>query len=276
VDVWSATSSNGFSLNRQIDAPAVLGVTQTVLGAWPAGIWDHGPALRVRLSAGQLSSVTEEDVLNGANAAVIGDGSTENWEVFQFTSAQLVGPRTYDLSVRLRGQSGTDGVMPASWPVGSYFVLLDGAIPQLQLSASARGLTRFYRVGQADRGYSDPKVVSAALAFNGIGLRPYSVAHLEATGAPGSTVMVQWIRRTRIEGDSWLGLDVPLGEESELYQIQVHQGATLLREEYVTLPEWAYTPALQLADGASAGFSVAVAQVSTRFGPGPFRQIVMS
>ncbi len=278
VDVWSATSSNGFSLNKQIDAPAVLGVTQTMLTAWQAGVWDHGPALRVRLSAGQMASVSEDDVLNGANVAAIGDGSIENWEVFQFTTAQLVGPRTYDLTVRLRGQSGTDGVMPASWPVGSYFILLDGAIPQLSLSASARGLTRFYRVGQADRGYSDPKVVSAELVFNGIGLRPYSVAQLYASGVRGASVSLNWIRRTRIEGDSWLGLDVPLGEDSELYQVQVHQGSTLLREEYATTPNWTYTPAMQLADGAGAGagFSVAVAQVSTRFGPGPFQQIVIS
>lgn len=273
VGVWSSASDNGFSLNRQMDFPAILGVTQTAMRASVAGIWEGGPALRVRLSAGQLSSVSEDEVLNGANAAAIGDGTPENWEVFQFVRANLVAPRTYDLTLRLRGQAGTDGVMPAEWPVGSYFVLLDRAVPQIELAATARGLTRNYRVGQIDRGYSDPRVVSATLAFDGVGLRPYSVSHLEVTGRLGGTIASSWIRRTRIDGDSWQGIDVPLGEDAELYEVQVHQGSTLLRDEYVTSPAWTYTPVLQALDGAASGFTVAVAQVSGRFGPGPFKSV---
>jgi hypothetical protein len=269
VGIWSASSANGFSLNRQIEIPSVLGITQTELIAAPSGLWDAGPALRVRLSAGQLSSASAEDVLNGANLAVIGDGSTEGWEVLQFRDAQLVGPATYDLTVRLRGQAGTDGVMPASWPVGSYFVLIDGAVPQIDLAASARGLSRFYRVGQTDLGYSDPRVISETLAFNGIGLRPYSVCHLTAKGGPGAAIALGWIRRTRIDGDSWLGLDVPLGEESELYQVQVLHGTTVLRDELVTAPGYLYTAAMQASDGAGSSFALSVAQVSNRYGPGP-------
>lgn len=276
VGVWSSSSEAGFSLNREIEIPAVLGVTQTALTAYASGRWDAGPALRVKLSSGQLSSASESDVLNGANVAVIGDGSTESWEVFQFMQADLVGPNTYDIRLRLRGQSGSDGVMPAFWPVGSYFVLFDRAVPQIDLSASARGLSRNYRVGQADRGYADPRIVAETLAFNGIGLRPYSVSHLESSGALGGTIVLRWIRRTRIDGDSWLGVEVPLGEESELYQIEVWQGATQLRQEYATTQAWAYTPAMQAADGATAGVTLAVAQVSMRFGPGPFARVTMA
>ena len=276
VGVWSAASDNGFSLNRQLEVPAILGVTQSPMTAFTSGVWDDGPALRVRLSTGQLSSASDDDVLNGANVAVIGDGSAENWEVFQFRDAQLVAPRTYDLKVRLRGQAGTDGVMPASWPAGSYFVLLDGAVPQIELSASARGLTRSYRIGAADRGYSDPRVVAEQLAFNGIGLRPYSVSHLTASGRSGQPVALTWIRRTRIDGDSWLGLDVPLGEDSELYQVQVRHGTTVLREVFVSSPLWNYTTAMQTADAAGAGFALAVAQVSTRFGAGPYASLAIT
>lgn len=270
VGVWSTTSENGFSLNRQLEVPAILGVTQTSLAAYTSGVWDNGPAFRVRLSSGQLSSASQDDVLNGSNVAVIGDGTPENWEIFQFQQAQLVAPRTYDLRFRLRGQAGSDGVMPKSWAMGSYFVLLDGAVPQIALAASARGLSRNYRIGQADRGYSDPRVVAKSLAFNGVGLRPYSVSHLTATGQPGAPVTLNWIRRTRIEGDSWLGVEVPLGEDTELYAVQVKHGTTVLRDETVTSPTWSYTPAMQLADGAGTSFTVDVAQISVRFGPGPF------
>ena len=100
-----------------------------------------------------------------------------------------------------------------------------------------------------------------------------SVSHLEVAGRLGGIIASSWIRRTRIDGDSWQGIDVPLGEDAELYQVQVHQGSTLLRDEYVTSPAWTYTPVMQALDGASSGFTVAVAQVSGRFGPGPFSTV---
>jgi hypothetical protein len=273
VAVWSSGSANGFSLNQQLDMPAVIGVTQTALVASPSALWDKGAALRVKLSVGDLSSAAVADVLNGANMAVIGDGSAENWEVFQFVNAQLVGPKTYDLRLRLRGQAGSDGVMPAVWPIGSYFLLLDSAVPQIELGAAARGLQRYYRVGRADLGYGDAQAVSATKAFSGIGLRPYAVAHLRAIGALGQAIGLSWIRRTRIEGDSWLGLDVPLGEEAELYQVQVLQGDKVLRDDFVSGPRFAYTAAMQSADRVRAGFRLSVAQVSARFGAGPARQV---
>jgi hypothetical protein len=268
IGVWSASGSDGYALNKQIDLPAVIGLSLTPLAAAPTGLWDRGPALRVKLSSGQFSSASEADVLNGVNVIAIGDGTPDNWEVLQFQEAVLVGPRTYDLRLRLRGQAGTDAVMPSVWPVGSLVVLLDAAVPQISLAASARGVTRNYRVGTLAKGYADSKVVSESLAFEGIGLRPYSVAHLTAKGALGSTIGISWIRRTRIDGDSWQSIEVPLGEESEAYQVTLRQAGAVLRQEVVPSPSWTYTPAMQAADGASH-VTLGVAQISSRFGPGP-------
>jgi hypothetical protein len=273
VAIWSAVGDAGYSLNTQADRPATFGVTQGPLPAATPGLWDSGLPLRIRLSSGQLSSLAPDEVLNGANTAAIGDGSPENWEIFQFASAELVAPRTYDLSLRLRGQVGTDALMPAIWPTGSHFVLLDDAVPQIALAASARGLERFYRVGAADRGYSASDVVVRTFAFNGIGLRPYSVAHLNVSGFGGADAEVTWIRRTRIEGDSWLSSEVPLGEDGERYLVRIYSGMTVLRAAEVSLPAWTYTSAMQAADSAFLGVTIAVAQVSTRFGPGPFRSV---
>ena len=77
-----------------------------------AGLIDRGDALEVKLITGTLSSVNEDALLSGANTAAIGDGSPDNWEVFQFAQAELVAPKTYHLTGRLRGQAGTNGVMP--------------------------------------------------------------------------------------------------------------------------------------------------------------------
>lgn len=273
VAVWSANEDSGFELNRLVAAPAVIGVTETDLAAAPQGLWDRGPALRIKVTGGDLASASPLAVLNGANAMAIGDGSSGNWEVFQFATAELVAPMTYEVSLRLRGQLGTDGIMPALWPAGSTVVLLDAALVQVDLSANARGLARNYRIGVTARGFDDPNVVAISAAFDGIGLRPYPVSHMVATGSAGEEVRLSWIRRTRIEGDSWQQTDVPLGEEEELYLVRILAGEIILAEYPVPEASFVYPAAAQIADGVGGAFAMAVAQISQRFGSGPFRRI---
>lgn len=268
VAVWSALTDDGYALNTTVTAPAVIGVTQTALSAKAAGLWDRDIPLRVRVESGSLSSSSELSVLSGANVAAIGDGSSANWEIFQFVNATLVAPKTYDLSLRLRGQAGSNATIPEIWPAGSLFVLLDGAVKQIDLPLSARGLPRNYRVVAADVGYDDPSAVLLTKAFDGIGLRPLSVCHLKAK-ATGGDISVTWIRRTRLDGDSWQSVEVPLGEETESYRIQLHRNGALLREVTVATPMWTYTQAMQVADGTIGAVDISVAQISARFGAGP-------
>jgi hypothetical protein len=268
VAVWSAAGPDGFALNTLVSAPAVIGTTETALAAAPPGRWDRGPPLRVRLVAGALASADPLAVLNGANAMAIGDGLSDVWEVFQFAEAVLVAPGTYDLTLRLRGQAGTDGVQPAEWPAGSTVVLLDGTPRQVDLPLSARGLARTWRVGVAARGVDDPDVVERVVAFAGIGLRPYRPVHLRLA-RQGGDLLLTWTRRTRIDGDTWASVEVPLGEDREAYLVRVLGSAGAVREEIVTAPAWTYTAAMQLADGLAGAVTFAVAQLSDRFGAGP-------
>jgi hypothetical protein len=220
--------------------------------------------------------VTEEAIFAGANLAAIGDGSGANWELFQFRDAVLVAPGVYDLLLRLRGQLGTDGVMPDIWPSGSSFVVIDAGLVQIDMPASARGLARHYRVGAAQRGYDDPSFIHLVEAFDGVGLRPYSPAHLRASWLASGDLSVSWIRRTRIDGDSWASEEVPLGEASERYRVRVVQGGTILREVNLSQPSWTYSAAAQASDGVAPGFTVDVAQVSDTFGPSPFTRITIN
>jgi hypothetical protein len=192
--------------------------------------------------------------------------------VFQFAEVQIVAPDTYELSVRLRGQAGTDGLMPAEWPVGSTVVLLDQTLTQIDLPLSARGLARHYRFGPVARGFDDPDVVLKVEAFGGAGLRPYPVAHLR-TKPDGGDLAVTWIRRTRIDGDTWQAFEVPLAEEAERYQVRVFQGADLRAEYTVTQPQFLYSAALRLADLQPGPYRIEVAQISAQYGPGPFRSV---
>ncbi len=271
--VYSSASDSNYQLNTLVSASAVLGVTGTTLAPGQPAVLERGAPLRVTLSSGTLASASLDQVLNGANVAAIGDGAPGNWEVFQFTDAVLVSPGVYDISGRLRGQAGTDHLAEVAWPAGSYFVLLDGAVGQISLAASARGLARHYRIGPAARPVDDPAYGHLVEAFQGIGLRPLSPVHLRAEVQATGDVAVNWVRRTRIDGDSWLSVDVPLGEDAELYELRVVQAGAVLRQVSLSAPGWTYSVADQAADGVASPYEIQVAQVSTRFGPGIFRKV---
>ena len=102
--------------------------------------------------------------------------------------------------------------MPAAWPVGSVFVLLNGVPNQIGLRSSDRDVQRHFRIGPAHRGYDDPAYEHLVETFEGTGLRPYPPAHLEAN-SNGADVDFSWIRRTRSDGDDWGGAMCPLAKK---------------------------------------------------------------
>jgi len=265
--VYASDGDEDYVLDRIVTRRSVVGVTETPLAAGPVGRLDEGEGVSVRLTSGALASIGEAQLLAGRNLAAIGDGET--WELFQFRDAVLTGPDTWLLSGRLRGQLGTDALMPEVWPEGSLFVLMDGTPEQIGLSPAQRNLARHYRIGPAQRALDDPSFEHRVLAFAGNGLRPYSPCHLRVVPAAGN-LAASWIRRTRIQGDSWDGVEVPLGEESELYLVRVVQGGAVLREATVAAPAWIYTAAMQAADDLAPGlWELRVAQVSAIYGAGP-------
>ncbi|RPE71299.1 putative tail protein [Pacificibacter maritimus] len=272
VAVYGSSSDSGYQLNKLLPSWATIGVTQNTLVAAEPALWDRGAALRVKLVRGTLSGADEQAVLNGVNIAAIGDGSSSNWEVFQFAKAELVGPNTYEVSMRLRGQAGTDG-LSATWPIGSRFVLVNETLRQIDLAQSARGLARHYRIGPSQRPNDDPSYQHFVEAFDGIGLRPYAPAHLRAAANGSGDTSFTWLRRSRIDADSWQSVDVPLGETVESYVVQVIQSGSVLREDYVATPSWTYTASQKTADGLTGPYSVQIAQISESFGPGLYKRI---
>jgi len=272
VAVYDSASDADYALNEIIAARSAVGVTETALARAPSGRIDHGPALQVRMLSGELAAIDDAALLGGGNLVAIGDGSPGGWELMQFRDAQMAGEATWLLSHRLRGQLGTDALMPEVWPAGSWVVRLDGVPQQIALAAALRRQQRHFRIGPARRGYDDPSYVHAVRAFDGNGLRPFSPVHLRAEDQGGSLAL-SWIRRTRIDGDDWELAEVPLGEEQELYEVRVMQGETVLRSAQVATPQWSYDPA---QDGLSGSFEIAVAQVSARYGPGPFARLSLT
>ncbi|QXT38880.1 baseplate multidomain protein megatron [Gymnodinialimonas ceratoperidinii] len=270
--VYSAPGPDGFTLNKLVEQPAIIGTLLEPLYAQRPGVWDRAGPVRIRLETGSLSSSELSAVLTGGNGAAIGSGEDDIWEVMQFADATLVAPDTWEIGMRLRGQQGTDALMPDFWPAGSVFVLLDGGVTQVDLSSASRGLERHWRIGPARRSVDDPSYVEKVVAFQGNGLRPYSPVHLRAP-RDGAAREVSWIRRSRIDADSWDGTDVPLGEASEQYILRIVDANETRREEVLSVPQFTYTDAMRASDGTLSDYAIEVAQVSERFGAGPNARI---
>ncbi|MEM7440178.1 MAG: glycoside hydrolase TIM-barrel-like domain-containing protein [Pseudomonadota bacterium] len=275
VAIFSSASENGFALNTVLDRRTKFGKTTSGFDRGPVGRWDEATQVYVKVSSGTLESRPRLDVLNGANVAFVGNGDPEGWEVFQYAHADLQPDGGYLLSGLLRGQAGTEQIMPESWPEGSEIVFMDQAIEQISLPDSDRGLERFFRVGPVDRPVSDATYVSQVHSFDLIALRPFAPVHLRAlSGVSG--ISTSWIRRTRIDGDSWQGFDVPLGETTEQYLVRVLANGQVVREATVTQPAWTYLATDIATDGVTGLVDLEVAQISERFGPGSVARVTAS
>ena len=83
--------------------------------------------------------------------------------------------------------------------------------------------------------------------------------------------MLSWIRRGRIDADSWTPSEIPLGEEREEYRIEIaHAGGAVVRTETVPTSGFVYDSADIAADfGAPpAEIDVTVRQLSVAAGWG--------
>lgn len=274
VVIYHSSTDTGFSLNSVVSSPSSMGFTKSSLPRARSGVVDRGIALDVEMLHGALESTSDAAFLNGANLVAIGDGTPNAWELFQFRDAELIAPGRYLLSHRLRGQLGSDAIGPDVWPVGSWFVVLNGVPSQIELARTLRRVSQTYRVGPARRGYEDPSYEEFVHAFDGNGLRPYRPAHLRVAEM-GNGLKLSWIRRTRLDGDDWDLPEVPLAEESERYTVRVLQAGRLVRETVVGDQSWTYDGNARQQDNLTGAFQIAVAQNSARFGPGPFNTIAV-
>ena len=97
---------------------------------------------------------------------------------------------------------------------------------------------------------------------------------------PGD-LTIRWTRRSRaLAADSWGGLEVPLGEELEAYEVEILDGATVKRVLSTTTTSAVYTAAQQTADwGAPLGpgdtLDIRIFQLSALVGRGAPKTVTL-
>ncbi|HET7411769.1 MAG TPA: hypothetical protein VFJ18_03820, partial [Pararhizobium sp.] len=101
-------------------------------------------------------------------------------------------------------------------------------------------------------------------------LTPLSPVHLKAVRTATGDVALSWIRRGRINADSWLGPDIPLDEPQERYRVEIMDGEIVKRSAEVTVPAFTYAAADEAADfgGPQEALSVRVRQLGGRISDG--------
>jgi hypothetical protein len=238
-----------FSYGSPLAAAAIAGictVTNPVFGS--SNQFDESAVITVTLSNGTLSSVTEEAVLNGANFALVGD------EVIQFKNAVLGGSvGEYTLTGLLRGRAGSEWAM-ATHDAGERFLLLTpGSISLLPAPTAEYGLARQYRGVSYGRFLDEAATVD--FTHNAISKHPLSPVLVGGGRDAAGNITINWTRRSRIDSSWRNNVDVPLGEASEAYEVEIYSNSSFTTVKRtisgLTTANASYTAAQQTTDFGS-------------------------
>lgn len=244
--VSCSPDETGFEQRATLPNRATVGELAEAAPGGVEGRLDDERTLTVRLYAGALASVPLTQMLNGANVIAI-RSQAGAWEIVQFASAEEIAPGLWRLGRLLRGQLGTRDALEAGAAIGADVVVLDQAVVTAGLRQGEEGLELSWRM--AAGGLTADAATTLTETHVG-GLRaglPLSPVHLSATRQPDGGYAFAWVRRGRIDADSWNGVDIPVDEPSESYRLRIGApGGPTVREETVGEPAWSW-PAAELA-----------------------------
>lgn len=252
-------------------APATVGETVNALADGPCNYWDEANTLTVTLlNAGMtLESRPELAILNGANAALVGD------EIIQFRNASLNVSGDWLLSGLLRGRRGTERHMTGH-SAGERFILLEAsAVLPIETTLGAMGREDLYKGVSVGALIED--VTATPFTYTAENLKPFAPVHASGVRDGAGNLTLSWIRRTRVGGD-WLdGADVPLGEEAESYEVDIMNGSNVMRTLSASTAQAIYSAADQTADfGApQSAVTVRIYQLSAVVGRGAALQATL-
>lgn len=204
------------SVGTVISAPAV--------GTLPVGLedgitstFDEGPTLVVDLDYGTLESRTEAALLEGANTAAIGtDG---NWQLIQFRDVEQITPTRYELRGIIRGRRGTEHETRNSRAGNRFVMVSTGAPIRVALQSAEIGASRIYRAVTLGAPYSSGDLQT--FTGRGVALRPFSPIDVSLEDQENGDVRITWIRRNRLSQELRDGVEIPMSEAAELYEVDL-------------------------------------------------------
>ena len=272
----TATGWRGATLSRSNDGGttwvfagtlyslSVAGTCTTALGNYLGGNTpDELNSVTVSLTSGALASVSYAAFISNAQVAIIGD------EIVSFRSATLNLDGTYTVRGLLRGRRGSEYAI-ASHAIGDRFLVVDTAtMIRVADTTASIGLSRLYRAVSSGLTTGN----SQSFTNIGSGLKPYSVVQIGGGRYSDGAVLITWVRRTRTSGEWRDGIDVPVGETSEAYEVEIwNAGRTSLLRTItgITSTNVTYPAVQQVADFGTLQSTIAISifQLSSVIGRG--------
>lgn len=264
----SADSGATYEQVATLTVETTMGVTTNALANFGGGSFlvDELSSVNVRLSHGTLSSTTLEGLLAGVNACVIGE------EIIAFRDATLESDGTYTLRGFLRGRRGSEYAM-GGHAIGDRFVLASvaagGTITRIAQATADIGIPKKWKA--VTSGMTLASATERDFTNEATGLKPYAPVQLGGGRVASGDLTLTWIRRNRISGEWRDAVDVPNSEAGESYEVEILNGATVVRTiTGLTSPTASYTAAQQTTDFGAPQASVAfrVYQLSAIVGRG--------
>jgi hypothetical protein len=206
----------------------VMGNTTTALATTEDyRIWDRGNTVDIILGATamSLSNKTASEVLNGQNWAAVGQHG--RWEIIGFQTVTDNGDGTFTLSNLLRGLRNTH-VNMANHETGDSFVILDtditqidtGALGRYKLEAANINVEKYYKVATL---HVEPENYGGFVFTNTAqSLKPYPPADVRGSRDGSNNLTVTFKRSGRYQNGLDDFQDVPLGEDSEEYEVDIY------------------------------------------------------
>jgi hypothetical protein len=252
---------NHFELIKLFEKASSFGVAKTILNHGHYATWDRGNRVDVILTSGTLSSMTELAVLNGANIALLGN------ELIQFQNAELIDAKTYRLSNLLRGRQGTEWAT-GNHAIGDRFILLNNDIGTLDMVADLIQRQLFYKA--VTLGKSLAGTQEQDFAYNAISLKPFAPVHITGLRDNVGNLTINWIRRNRTANGWRDGVDTPMSEATERYNVDIIKNGTVIRTFDVLIPEVLYSTTHQITDfgAVQTQINVRIMQISALVGRG--------
>lgn len=248
-----STDGTNYSLVSGDSVMTAIADANTSLGDGSAEIWDEVNTLDVELLTDnvELESASEEDVLNGANAAWLGPASgAATGEIIQWRTATLIAPLTYRLSGLLRGRLGTEFATSLHAAGEKFVLLIPDVVFQADFGSPDWNQVRFYKA--VSRLSDESLVTPRAFTNTGEAARPRSPVQVEGTRDVSNNLTVDWVPRSRIPTTGLAAL-VPLGESVEAYEVDIKTGPTVVRTIAAATPTMTYSAADQATDGLTPG-----------------------
>lgn len=276
LEIHVGVDVDSLSLRGRIAQAATAGVLTEALGSGPTGRWDRVNRIVLRLEGRSPESLSEAAVLGGANRIAV-QAADGGWEVIRYQTVEPLGGDQWRLSALLRGQGGSERQAALGAEAGAVVVVLDEALAPVALSEAERGLPLTVRAVAAGAPPGGPTSAETSVTWRGVSRRPWSPAHLRAERTAGGDVALSWIRRARIGGDGW-DLEPPLGEEREVYRVEIVSGGETAASYECNTPAFVWTAAAQtglFAGPAPSGVALRVAQGSALWGWGDPSSVIL-